>query len=70
MEAKLTEEDVYYLCKLAILEYLTSGITANFDMYFDAGADRAGFCGLWVLYGDLFRRMNDSASAWRRGGKL
>ena len=35
MEAKLSEEDVYELCKLAILEYLTSGITANFDMYMD-----------------------------------
>lgn len=34
MEAKLSGEDVYHLSKLAILEYLTSGITANFDMYF------------------------------------
>ncbi len=34
MEAKLVPEDVYWLCKLAIMEYLTSGITANFDMYF------------------------------------
>lgn len=33
MEAKLREDDVYYLSKLAIMEYLTSGITANFDMY-------------------------------------
>lgn len=33
MEAKLTEEDVYWCSRLAILEYLTSGITANFDMY-------------------------------------
>lgn len=33
MEAKLTAEDIYHLSKLAILEYLTSGITANFDMY-------------------------------------
>lgn len=32
-EAKLTGEDIYHLCKLAILEYLTSGITANLDMY-------------------------------------
>lgn len=32
-EKKLTGEDVYHLSKLAILEYLTSGITANFDMY-------------------------------------
>lgn len=34
MEAKLTQEDVCWLSKLAIMEYLTSGITANFDMYF------------------------------------
>ena len=33
MEAKLTPEDVYLFSKLAVLEYLTSGITANFDMY-------------------------------------
>lgn len=33
MEAKLTPEDVYWLAMLANLEYLTSGITANFDMY-------------------------------------
>lgn len=34
MEAKLTEQRVYELTKLAILEYLTSGCTAAFDMYF------------------------------------
>ncbi|MCI9162755.1 MAG: amidohydrolase [Lachnospiraceae bacterium] len=34
MEAKLTGEDIYELSRLAILEYLTSGITSNFDMYF------------------------------------
>ena len=33
MEAKLTQEHIYHLSKLAIMEYLTSGITANFDMY-------------------------------------
>ena len=36
MEAKLTPDDVYWLSKLAIMEYLTSGITANFDMYMPA----------------------------------
>lgn len=34
MEAKLTGEDIYELSRLAVLEYLTSGITCNFDMYF------------------------------------
>lgn len=33
-EALLTHEDIYHLCKLGIMEYLTSGITSNFDMYF------------------------------------
>lgn len=34
MEAKLDGEAIYWFSRLAILEYLTSGITANFDMYF------------------------------------
>ena len=34
MEAKLTPEHILWFTKLAIMEYLTSGITANFDMYF------------------------------------
>ena len=34
MEAKLTPELVYYMTKIAIMEYLSSGITASFDMYF------------------------------------
>lgn len=32
-EAKMTDEDIYTLSKLSVLEYLTSGITACFDMY-------------------------------------
>lgn len=35
MEAKLTGEDIYTFSKIAFAEYLTSGITANFDMYFE-----------------------------------
>lgn len=38
MEAYLTENDIYEFSQLAILEYLTSGITANFDMYVDPHA--------------------------------
>ncbi|PIE77113.1 MAG: amidohydrolase [Clostridiales bacterium] len=34
MEAKLNPDYIYHLTKLAIMEYLSSGITANFDMYF------------------------------------
>lgn len=33
-EAKLTEEAVYVFTQLANMEYLTSGITSGFDMYF------------------------------------
>lgn len=33
MEAKLDGEMIYHLTRLAILEYLTSGITSVFDMY-------------------------------------
>lgn len=33
VEARLSGEDIYCLTKLAVLEYLTSGITAIFDMY-------------------------------------
>ena len=35
MEAKLTPVDMYHLSRLAVMEYVTSGITANFDMYMD-----------------------------------
>lgn len=54
MEAQLEGDDVYQLTKLAILEYLTSGVTSFFDMYKDpdqvarAAADcgfRAVLCG-------------------------
>lgn len=39
-EAKLDGEAVYWFTKLAVMEYLTSGITAAYDMYFcvDDGA--------------------------------
>ncbi len=37
-EALLTEEDVYWLTRLAILEYLQGGTTAVFDMYFHTDA--------------------------------
>lgn len=33
MEEKLTGEDIFHLTRLAILEYLTSGITSIFEMY-------------------------------------
>ena len=39
MEAKLTPEMIYEFTRLAILEYLTSGITASFDMYVEPEAN-------------------------------
>lgn len=56
MEARITAEDIYHLDKLAILEYLTSGITAAFDMYLapDAMARASIDCGFrTVLTGGL-----------------
>ena len=34
MEAKLSSQHIYDFTKLGILEYLSSGITASFDMYY------------------------------------
>lgn len=56
MEAKLTKEDMYHLSRLAVMEYLTSGITANFDMYLDpvSVAKASADCGFrTVLTGAL-----------------
>lgn len=52
MEAKLTHEDIYHLCKLGIMEYLTSGITSNFDMYFAPlpGARASVDCGFRTVF--------------------
>ena len=33
-EAKLQKEDIYTLMQLAVLEYISSGITTSFEMYF------------------------------------
>lgn len=35
MEAKMTGEHIYWLSKLAFLEYIAGGISANFDMYYE-----------------------------------
>ncbi|MCR5692334.1 MAG: amidohydrolase, partial [Eubacterium sp.] len=58
MEAKLTYEDQIVLTKLAIMEYLTSGITANFDMYKNsmAHAEASVQCGFRTVMTDA---MND-----------
>lgn len=38
VEANMTYDDIYWMSQLAALEYLTSGITACFDMYLDNAA--------------------------------
>ncbi len=42
MEAHLTGDDVYDLTKLAVLEYVSGGVTAAFDMYYHV--DRIAEC--------------------------
>lgn len=53
-EAKLTGEAIYWFTKLGIMEYLTSGITAAYDMYFyvDDGAKAAKDCGFRYVFCD------------------
>ncbi len=48
IEAKMTAEDIYHLSKIAIMEYLTSGITAVFEMYLTpySVADSFRDCGM------------------------
>ena len=47
LEARLTPEHIYTFTKLAIMEYLSGGITASFDMYYhpDAYAQANIDCG-------------------------
>ncbi|MCR5403216.1 MAG: amidohydrolase [Butyrivibrio sp.] len=48
VEAKMTEEDIYHLSKIAIMEYLTGGVTAAFEMYLTpfSVADSFRDCGM------------------------
>lgn len=71
MEAKLTAGDIYHLSKLAILEYLTSGITANFDMYLTPStiAQASADCGFrTVMTGGLndFSQSLEDIDRWYR----
>lgn len=69
MEAMLTPEDIYHLTKLAILEYISGGITAAFDMYLtpDSIAEAARDCGFrMVMTGSLnnFSQSLDEIEHW------
>lgn len=48
IEAKMSAEDIYYLTKLAVLEYLTSGITGVMEMYLEPKSIQNAFteCGM------------------------
>lgn len=55
-EAKLTGDDVYWLTKLAVMEYVTSGMTSAFDMYKlrESSASAARECGFRMVFcGDI-----------------
>lgn len=62
MEAKLDSQKIFHLSQLAFLEYLTSGITAVFDMYLspDAVGEAARQFGFRVV---LCGAMNDSVQS-------
>ena len=79
MEAKLTKEDQYELAKLAILEYLTSGITSNFDMYLDnscharASIDmgfRTVLCGSMNDFGGTVEETEEEYLKWNEENPL
>ena len=78
-EDKLTPDDVYHLTKLAILEYLTSGITSCFDMYFfgdsiAAATKDMGFrmvlCGAVSGGADKIKRLEDEYARFNNMGEL
>lgn len=61
-ESKLTYDSIYHLTKLAILEYLSSGITSIFDMYLipDAVAEACCDLGMRCVLTSGFNRYNSS----------
>ncbi len=78
-EDKLSPDDVYALSKLAIMEYLSSGITANFDMYFfaesiAAAAKDTGFrtvlCGSVNGGPEKIQRVKDEFDRYNRYDEL
>ncbi len=59
-EARLTGESVYWFTMLAIMEYVTSGITAAYDMYFyvDDGARAVRDSGFRYVFCDSINNFN------------
>lgn len=79
-ESKLNPGDIYELTKLAILEYLTSGITSSFEMYYypESIAMAAKDMGYRVVLGGTIlgndlrkvRELEDDYVAWNRYHEL
>lgn len=79
-EAQLTQEDAYWLNILGIMEYLTSGITANFDMYFlpyasaraarDTGFRTVQVCALNNFTGSLAQMEEEYYAITQMGSRL
>ncbi|MDE7398379.1 MAG: amidohydrolase [Oscillospiraceae bacterium] len=78
-EAKLTEEAVYVFAQLGIMEYLTSGITAAFDMYMKTPAYvkactdmgfRSVLCGSINDFGGTVDGCEEEYNAYNSGNPL
>ena len=78
-EAKLTEEDIFQLTRLAVLEYLTSGITSIFDMYLtsDSTAEACLDMGMRCVrtsglndFTSSIERMEEQYNRWNRKNSL
>ena len=61
-EAQLSADDIYWTTKLAIMEYLTSGITSNLDMYFhpEAIAKASVECGFRTVIQSALNNFSSS----------
>ncbi|MFP3155216.1 amidohydrolase [Lachnospiraceae bacterium ZAX-1] len=79
MEGKLISEDLYWLASLAILEYLTSGITAQFDMYYfqDQVAKAGVDCGFRTVqtsglnnFGGTIEELEEKYLKWNEYNEL
>ncbi len=79
MEALITGDDIYLLSKLAIMEYLTSGITSNFDMYLtpdtiSKAAEDCGYrtviCGAVNDFTQSVEELGDWYQKYNQPGKL
>ncbi len=68
IEAKMTGEDIYHLSKLAILEYLTSGVTSIFEMYLTpfTVADAMRDCGMRCVQTSCVNNFSQSVELLER----